>query len=156
MKDSNWFGNVSELEHSGGEKHLILEIMHVNKALLGAFSRGTGIPMSQLVLMRILAGAGNDGIGVLDISRIIGINGAAVTRQVKQMEERGLVLRRKDKYDRRKSYIKLSAKGLKLFMEVHQRVHELEDFLGASLEEEEIETTKRVLAHLRNILEDNQ
>ena len=80
MKDSNWFGKGSELEHSGGESHLILEILHTNKALLATFSKGTGIPMSQLVLMRILAGAGNYGVGVLDIARIVGINGAAVTR----------------------------------------------------------------------------
>ncbi len=35
-------------------------------------------------------------------------------------------------------------------------MRDLEDFLGSSLEKEEIETTKLVLAHLRNVLERSQ
>ena len=153
MEPTKWFGNIAELEHSGDESHLILEILNTSKALLSAFSHGTGIPVSQMVFMRILAGVGHEGVGVLDIARMMGVNGAAVTRKVKQMEQRGLVLRRSDRHDGRKSYIRLSAKGRRQFQEVHQRLHAFEDFLGTSLGKEEIETTKRVLSHLRTVLD---
>ena len=153
MKESDWFDNVSGLRHSGAETHLSLEIMFTNKALLGAFSRETGLPMSQLALLRVLAGAPRGGIGVLDIARRLGINGAAITRLVRKMEDRGLAIRRADKHDGRRSNLKLSAKGRALFRKVHQRLHEFDDLLGADLEPEDIAAVKRVLAHLRTVLE---
>lgn len=153
MNDFEWFGKVAGLPHSGQEAHLILEIMHAYKALINAFSREVGMPMSQLALLRALAGAPKGGIGVLDISRSMGINAAAVTRLVKKMEERGLIIRRHDRHDGRRSYLRLSAKGRGLFMEIHQRFHRLEDSLCAGQGPEDIETAKQVLARLRADLE---
>jgi DNA-binding MarR family transcriptional regulator len=99
-----------------------------------------------------MAGASRKGIGVLEIARIMGINGAAITRQIKKMEERGLVIRRADKYDGRKNYLRLSAKGRALFLQIHQRIHEFEDLLTNDLEQEDIETVKRVFAQLRTAI----
>ena len=152
MKELDWFYNVSGLRHSGSEAHLILEIMHTNKSLLSAFSREMGVPMSRLVLLRVLAGAPRGGIGILEIARMMGINAAAITRQIRKMEERGLVIRRADKYDGRKSYLRLSAKGRALFRQIHQRIHEFEELLSAELEKEDIETVKRVLVQLRSAI----
>lgn len=153
MKESDWFDIPAGLRHSGTEAHLILEIMHTYKSLLSVFSREMGLPMSQILLLRVLAGAPRGGIGVLEIARTMGINGAAITRLVKKMQERGLVLRRADKYDGRKSYLRLSAKGRTLFLEIHQRLHEFEDLLIADLDKKEIETAKGILFQLRTALE---
>jgi DNA-binding MarR family transcriptional regulator len=152
MKEFDWFDNVTGLPHSGAEAHLILEIMHTSKSLLSVFSREMGLPMSQLLLLRVMAGASRKGIGVLEIARIMGINGAAITRQIKKMEEGGLVIRRADKYDGRKSYLRLSAKGRALFLQIHQRVHEFEDLLTTDLEQEDVETIKRFFVQLRTAI----
>ena len=152
MKEVDWFDKILGARHSGAEAHLILEMMHTSKALLSVFSREMGLPMSQILLLRVMAGAPRGGIGVLEIARTMGINGAAITRLVKKMEDRGLVIRRADKYDGRKSYLRLSAKGRALFLQVHQRIHEFEDLLIADLEKEDIETVKRVLVQLRTAI----
>lgn len=153
MKESDWFEEVSGLRHSGSEAHLILEMMQTNKSLLSALSREMGLPVSQLVLLRVLASVPPGGIGTLEIARMMGINGAAITRQVQNMEGRGLVIRRRDRSDGRKSYLRLSAKGRKLFQQIHQRIHEFEEFITAELEEQDIETVKGVLVQLRSALE---
>jgi len=152
MKEFDWFDNVTGLPHQGAEAHLVLEIMHTSKSLLSVFSREMGLSMSQLLLLRVMAGASRKGIGVLEIARRMGINGAAITRQIKKMEEGGLVIRRADKHDGRKSYLRLSAKGRALFLEIHQRVHEFEDLLITDLEKEDIETVKRVLVQLQTAI----
>jgi DNA-binding MarR family transcriptional regulator len=101
----------------------------------------------------VIAGAPRGGIGVLEIARTMGINGAAITRLVKKMEERGLVIRRADKLDGRKSYLRLSAKGRALLLQIHQRMHEFEDSLIADIDKKEIEIAKGILFQLRIALE---
>ncbi len=153
MKENDWFDKIAGARHSGAEAHLLLEIMRAGKSLLSVFSREMGLPMSQIHLLRVMAGAPRGGIGVLEIARTMGINGAAITRLVKKMEERGLVIRRADKFDGRKSYLRLSAKGRALFLQIHQRIHEFEDSLIADMDKKEIETAKGILFQLRIALE---
>jgi DNA-binding MarR family transcriptional regulator len=119
---------------------------------MAGFSREAGVPGSQFALMRILAKAGQDA-GIMEIARELGINAAAVTRIVKDLEAERLVLRHGDAKDRRRSYVRLSARGLKIFKEVHDRSHQLERALSAVISAREIETTLSVLAKLRNLIE---
>ena len=72
----------NELHHKGDESHLVREIVRTNQVLMNGFSRMVGMSMSRLTLMRLLATA-DEGVGVNDLARHLGINAAAVTRQVK-------------------------------------------------------------------------
>jgi len=141
------------LRHTGEEPHLVREIVRTYQVLMSGFSREVGIPASRLALMRVLASSLPDAVGIMDLARILGINAAAVTRQVKEMEEENLVIRRSDARDGRRSYLKLSAKGFKVFKRLHARGHELERSLSSSIRPEEIKVTVDVLSRFRSFLE---
>lgn len=144
--------SAAPFQHTGDESHLLRDITRTQQVLMAGFSREAGVPGSQFALMRILAKAGQDA-GIMEIARELGINAAAVTRIVKDLEAERLVLRHGDAKDRRRSYVRLSARGLKIFKEVHDRSHQLERALSAVISAREIETTLSVLAKLRNLIE---
>jgi DNA-binding MarR family transcriptional regulator len=154
MKKDEWSDRVQGLHHKGGEPHLLFEIMRTQRALINCFSRKMGLPFSRVTLLRVLATASPEAIGILDIARRLNINGAAVTRQIKEMERLGLVARAPDQRDARRQQVKLSAKGRKLFEQIHQMQHEFEkSFVSSELIPEEVETAASVLSKLRSALE---
>lgn len=154
MKKDEWSDRVQGLHHKGGEPHLLFEIMRTQRALVNCFSRKMGLPFSRVTLLRVLATAFPEGIGILDIARRLNINGAAVTRQMKEMEQLGLVARSPDQRDGRRQHVRLSAKGRKLFEQIHQMQHEFEKrFVSGELNPEEVKTAAKVLSRLRSMLE---
>lgn len=145
--------DIPELHHAGGESHLLREIMRTHQVLLSVFSRQVGMPASRLALLRLLENCRPNELGILDIARRLGINAAAVTRQVKEMEEEHLVTRRGDPQDGRRSYVRLTADGRREFEEVHERGHEFERSLTDGIGEDDISTATRVLVQLRTALD---
>jgi len=152
MNMSNREESFERMRHTGDEPHLLRDIVRTNQVLMAGLSRNVGMPSSRFALMRLLVGADRD-VGVADLARQLGINAAAVTRQVKEMERERLVRRYADAQDARRSYVKLSPKGLKLFEDVHSRTHELERALSAVISHEEMSATVEVLAKLRAFIE---
>jgi MarR family transcriptional regulator for hemolysin len=88
----------------------------------------------------------------MELARRLGVNAAAITRQVKEMEVENLILRRLDARDGRRSYIKLSANGVKTFKNIHDRSHELERLLSLSISREEMASAVDILSRLRRFL----
>ena len=140
------------LNHSGGEPHLLREIVRTHQVLMTAFSREVGTPLARLGVMRLLAVSDRE-MGVMDLARQLNLNAAAVTRQVRDLELEGLVKRSTDARDGRRSYITLSEKGAILFSEFHDRSHKLEEALAKQLNNDELIITIRVLGQLREFLE---
>jgi len=93
---------------------------------------------------------------VMDLSRQLGINPAAVTRQLKELERDGLIVRRTDASDGRRSYVTLSRKGLQVFKEIHARSHQLEREVLSVLSPADVEVAVEVLSGLRNFLEERR
>jgi DNA-binding MarR family transcriptional regulator len=143
-----------EARHTGDEPHLIREVMRIHQLLMVGFSRVTGMPASRFILMRELANASPSDVGVMEIARRLGINAAAVTRQIQSLEQDRLVVRRPDKRDGRRINVKLSAKGARLFDEVHQRSHEFERGLVSIVGERKLAAAVAVLATVHGILEE--
>lgn len=141
------------LSHSGKENNLIREIMFTSQALLNVFSREVGMTSARLVLLRLLAVSDRDRVGIMELARLLGVNAAAVTRQVKEMEKDDLVERSADPRDRRRNYVRLTEKGRRLFGLVHDRAHEFEKTLCDSAGEEEIAIAVSVLARVRAAIE---
>lgn len=141
------------LQHTGDEPHLLREIVRTHQVLMSGFSREVGMPASRVALLRILANALPDDVGIMELARKLGINAAAVTRQVKEMEAQGLILRRSDGRDGRRSYVKLSDEGLKTFNNIHDRSHELERSLTLFISPEEMAQAVDVLTRLRRFIE---
>ncbi len=142
-----------ELHHGGDEPHLLREVMRVHNVLLNVFSRQVGMPASRLALMRLIAACDSEDIGIMEIARRLAVNAAAVTRLVKEMESEGLVDRIADARDGRRSYVRLSSEGFRVFEQIHERAHEFERELGALVSSEDMATAVRVLSRLREALE---
>jgi len=141
-----------DVRHRGDEPHLLRDIVRTHQVLMAGFSRGVGVPAARFALMRLLLNADRD-IGIMDLARQLGINAAAVTRQVQEMESEGLVRRRPDPRDKRRHYLKLTPKGLRLFGQIHERTHELERKLSAVITAEEMAACTQTLAKLRALVE---
>jgi DNA-binding MarR family transcriptional regulator len=140
------------LPHRGDEPHLLRDIVRTHQMLMAGLSRHTGMPPARFALMRLLATAERD-IGVMDLARQLGVNAAAVTRQVQEMEAARLVLRRPDSSDKRRHGLTLSPKGLRAFRQIHDRTHALEQHLSAVISAEEMAAACQTLAKLRTFVE---
>lgn len=145
--------SLFERHHQGDEPHLLREIIRTYQVLMAGFSRAIGMPASRFVLMRLLAVSGPD-LGITELARQLGVNAAAVTRQVQELERDGLLRRRADPRDGRRSTVSLSPKGRRLFEKIHERSHDLERSLVTVLGAEEMASATAVLARLRGFLEE--
>ena len=103
--------------------------------------------------MRLLAICHPEAIGIMEIARQLGIDAAAVTRQVKVMESDRLIERCADSRDGRRSYVNLTADGLRIFQQLHERAHAFEQALTTAVSAEDMAATVRVLVHVRAALE---
>jgi DNA-binding MarR family transcriptional regulator len=144
--------SFDETHHGGDEPHLLREVFRTYQVLMAGFSRKTGMPASRFALMRLLALAEND-VGVMDLARQLGVNASAVTRQVQELEREQLLRRSSDARDGRRSYVRLSPRGRKVFEQIHERTHELERSLSSVLGAEEMQSAAMVLAKLRTFVE---
>ncbi len=144
---------VPDLHHTGNETHLLREIMRTHQAALNVFSRQVGMPAARLALMRLLAIHHPEAVGIMEIARQLGINAAAVTRQVKAMESERLAERSADARDGRRSYVNLTVDGLRIFEQLHERAHAFEQALSTAISAEDMATSVQVLIHVRAALE---
>jgi len=77
-----------------------------------------GLTGTQYNALRILRGAGQDGIPCTDIAERMITRDPDVTRLLDRLEKRGLVERSRGKQDRRVIYGKITAAGLNLLKEM--------------------------------------
>jgi DNA-binding MarR family transcriptional regulator len=146
---------INDKHHQGDEPHLLREVVRTYQVLMAGFSRKTGMPASRFALMRPLAVAEND-VGIMDLARQLGINAAAVTRQVQELERDVIIRRRADSKDKRRSYVSLSPKGRRIFGQIHGRTHELECSLASVLGEDEMRRAAMLLTKLRTLVESHR
>ncbi len=152
MKDDEIMTGSSILEHHGDETHLLREVYRTNQAMFNNVSRITGISASRLALVRLLAVDMPEGGGIMEIARKLGINAAAVTRLVKELEEQKWVKRRSDSADARRTHISLSTKGQRRVREIHARLHVFERSLDERIGPQDIQAAVRVLSEIRAAL----
>jgi DNA-binding MarR family transcriptional regulator len=137
------------IDCSDDRVHLLHEIMKVYQALLGIFSREVGMPSTRVALLRFLAISHPNRIGVMDLARRLGVNAAAVTRQVKEMEVERLIARFPDSKDGRRNYVKLTPEGVQILEKMHKRSHEMEARLCKAIDPDDLATAIRVLSQVR-------
>ena len=144
--------DLEDLPHHGGELHLFREVYRTYQVLLAGFARATGMQASRFAVMRLLVGPEAD-LGVTDIARRLGTDRAAVTRILQDLEREGLVRRRSDKRDGRRTYIALTPQGREAIERVHEGLHELEHELAPVLGAREMREAAVTLAKLRGFLD---
>jgi MarR family transcriptional regulator, organic hydroperoxide resistance regulator len=77
-----------------------------------------GLTGTQYNALRILRGAGPDGLPCREIGERMITHDPDITRLLNRLEDRGFVLRARAKHDRRVIYGKITAAGLKLLREM--------------------------------------
>jgi DNA-binding MarR family transcriptional regulator len=123
----------------------------VMRAAKAALQRQVGLSAARLRLLGTLFM--HRELSQAELQRRLDVDGAAVTRQVKQLEAEGLVTRRVDPDDNRFTLVTLTSDGKAQLREATQRV---KMFIQDSLEgvsEEDMACMQRVMAHIRANLE---
>jgi DNA-binding MarR family transcriptional regulator len=77
-----------------------------------------GLTGTQYNALRILRGAGPDGLPCSEIGERMITHDPDITRLLDRLEQRGLVERTRDQHDRRVIYGKITAAGLRLLREM--------------------------------------
>ena len=97
--------------------------------------------------------AHEDGVTQVDIARDAHFTAPTVSVTLKKMEEEGLIRRRTDKKDTRRTRVFITQKGREWESRLHEKIMDCEEILIRGLSEEETQELCRLLTKVReNIL----
>jgi len=103
---------VDTMSNSCSDEGIIVyRLYEINKQTSPKFERCTGISQSRLDLLTKLFEV--DEISQTKLQKEVNIDHAAVTRHLKQLEEKGMVSRRKNPADNRFTFVRLTEEGRK-------------------------------------------
>jgi DNA-binding MarR family transcriptional regulator len=129
------------------------ELMRVHQAFIQYCSQEFGLPPARLAVMRQLALAHPEGLGIMVLAKRLGVTPAAVSRHVGALEAEGLAARRSEGRDGRFRRALLTAQGLETFRSLHAASHALEEEVRSEVGKASLDVAARVLARIRGILE---
>lgn len=135
------------------EDQLLAELFNIHHILINHFSREVGVAPARLKLLHELLHNVDEGFGVSDLAKRLGVTPALVTRQVQELEKEGLIKRNADKRDGRRSRVFLSNKGYETIGRLHERAHEFGRALLDNLSDDDIVIATRVLTGMREKIE---
>ena len=107
----------------------------------------------QFNVLRILRGAGRDGLPTLEIAARMIERTPGITRMIDRLERKGLVVRERASSDRRQVHCRITGAGKTLLRSLDRPAEELDERLLAALSETETKTLIRLLNKVRNSLE---
>jgi DNA-binding MarR family transcriptional regulator len=103
----------------------------------------------QYNVLRILRGAGDDGLPTLEIGQRMVEHTPGVTRLLERLEEKDLVRRGRSGDDKRQVLCRITQRGRKLLEELDAPVSELEDASFSCLSKAELSTLNSLLNRVR-------
>jgi len=115
--------------------------------LVQAFERRVGMSAPRLQVVLQLRRGGE--LSQAELQQRLRVDGAAVTRQVKQLEEEGLVTRRADPEDNRFTLVALTPAGQRLADELLRERDRFDALVTAGLSDEQIAVVRQCLRRLR-------
>jgi DNA-binding MarR family transcriptional regulator len=107
-----------------------------------------GVTLQQYNVLRILRGAGKDGLPTLAVAERMVERTPGVTRLIDRMEKKGWVERSRCTEDRRRVWCKITKVGLGLLEELDQPVNDVDDVFAEVLDDQEL---KELVTHLARI-----
>jgi DNA-binding MarR family transcriptional regulator len=108
-----------------------------------------GVTLQQYNVLRILRGAGADGLPTLAIAERMIERTPGVTRLIDRMEQKGWVSRSRCTEDRRRVWCKITPAGLALLASLEEPVRSVDDSFRDVLDEHELATLIGYLDRLR-------
>ena len=139
---------------SGGDgpaDAFLFELGALLRAAKVGFQRRVGISDARLFLLGMLHRRGE--MSQNELQRRLDVDGAAVTRQVKQLEAEGLLSRRVDPADNRFTLVVLTRDGEALVREVARAAKEFVAEVLDGVSEEDLEQMRRTATRMRANIE---
>nr|MDH3078457.1 MarR family transcriptional regulator [Bacillus velezensis]MDH3091920.1 MarR family transcriptional regulator [Bacillus velezensis]MDH3098143.1 MarR family transcriptional regulator [Bacillus velezensis] len=133
------------------EGEILYQLQSLHKVIGTKFEACTGISQSRLELLAVLFYV--DEISQSDLQKKVNIDGATVTRHLKQLEAKEMVTRRRKPEDNRIILVRLTDQGRE---RIEASKKEKERFIKemlAGVSEEERSMLKNVLSQMQNNIE---
>lgn len=127
---------------------LVQELARTYHEVGVAFERETGMSRSRLHLLASLRGG--DELSQAALQNLLGVDGAAITRQVKQLEGDGLVIRRANPEDHRFTLVALTPQGKKVADGVVRKRDAFEAKLGSVINSKDVGQLMKSFEKLRD------
>lgn len=133
------------------EQEVYLTLMHIADAVARPFDelfKGSGLSPTQYNVLRILRGAGPEGLPCSAIGQRMITRDPDMTRLLDRLEKQKLIVRRRDPADRRVVKARIASAGLVLLEELDEPVKELHVKLLAHLSRQKL---KELLSLLNEV-----
>ena len=127
---------------------LVQQIARVYYEILPVFERYVGMSKARWGVLMLLWRVGE--LSQATLQQCLRVDGAAITRQVKQLEEEGLVLRRSDPQDNRFTLVDLTEAGRRLTASMAGKREAFEVLVTAGMSEADIALMRRCLDQIRD------
>lgn len=134
------------------EEEVLLNMWRTTDALqreVAELLRTADLSPTQYNVLRILRGAGSDGLKCREIGDRMVTRDPDITRLLDRMEKRGLIERRRDSRDRRVVETKITASGLRVLKSLDEPVVELTRRQLAHMDQKSLETLNALLERAR-------
>jgi DNA-binding MarR family transcriptional regulator len=112
---------------------------------LSATIEPSGITLQQYNVLRILRGAGSDGLPTLEVGERMIEQAPGITRLLDRLEKKGLVARGRSSRDRRQVFCRILPAGLRLLEKLDSPVDQADDACLAMLSRAELGRLLRLL-----------
>ena len=119
------------------------------KGLADKVVRSHGITIQQFNVLRILRGAGEDGLPTLEIRERMVERSPGITGLVDRLEDKGLVTRERGIDDRRQVHCRFTAEAIALLSSLDGPMAAVEDAAMAKLEPDELAQLIGMLDRIR-------
>lgn len=130
---------------------ILHQISHTYFELMAAFERHLGMSRARWAVLSRLDS--QECLTQSALTQVLGVDAAAITRQVKQLEVEGLVTRWSAPEDNRFTAVALTAQGREFVRTQRVVRDEFERIATAGLGDEEIERLRGYLIHMRRNVE---
>ncbi len=137
------------------EEELYLNILRSSDLLgrrMGEVLKALDLSSTQYNVLRILRGAGSEGLACSEIGERMVTRDPDITRLLDRLEKRGMVARSREKEDRRVVTARITAAGLDLLKRLDEPVTQMHKAQLGHLEPKQQETLIRLLESAREKL----
>jgi MarR family transcriptional regulator, organic hydroperoxide resistance regulator len=108
-----------------------------------------GITPQQYNVLRILRGAGREGLPTLEIAQRMIEQTPGITRLIDRLETKELVSRERCPTDRRQVFCRITREGLTLLARLEKPIHDAEEVALSALSERQLSQLNTLLERVR-------
>lgn len=144
IKQSKPFRTLSQEAYLG-----LLRTADDSKRYVSKVLEPAGVTVQQYNVLRILRGAGSEGLPTLAVGERMLERTPGVTRLIDRMERKGWVERTRCTEDRRRVWCKITERGLDLLEELQEQVNASDDVFHDVLSDEELRALIDYLDRIR-------